>query len=111
MSSLEFDVSCADVHRLLAAGEGLVLVDCRQQSEWDVARIDGATLIPLDQLQARVGELEPHRDQRIVVHCHHGGRSARVVQWLRQIGFAHAQNMAGGIDAWSQEVDPQVPRY
>ncbi|HQU46751.1 MAG TPA: rhodanese-like domain-containing protein, partial [Pirellulales bacterium] len=59
----------------------------------------------------RVSELEPHRGRAIVVHCHHGGRSLRVAQWLRQQGFAAAQSMSGGIDAWAAEIDPDVPRY
>jgi rhodanese-related sulfurtransferase len=62
-------------------------------------------------LPSSLAELEPYRNGRIVVHCHHGGRSARVTSWLRQQGFANVQNMTGGIDAWSLEVDPQVPRY
>ena len=59
----------------------------------------------------RAAELEPHKNGEIVVHCHHGGRSLRVVNWLRQQGYAHAINMAGGIDQWSQVIDPSVPRY
>jgi rhodanese-related sulfurtransferase len=55
--------------------------------------------------------LAAHRDRRIVVHCHHGGRSLRVANWLRGQGFEQAQSMAGGIDAWSTEIDPAVPRY
>ena len=54
---------------------------------------------------------QPHRDERLVVHCHHGGRSQRVTHYLRQQGFSQAQNMSGGIDDWSLKVDPAVPRY
>jgi rhodanese-related sulfurtransferase len=60
---------------------------------------------------ARLAELEAWRDKPIVVHCHHGVRSLRVAKFLREKGFAHAQSMKGGIDAWSVEVDPAVPRY
>ncbi|MCA9079107.1 MAG: rhodanese, partial [Planctomycetaceae bacterium] len=73
--------------------------------------IAGSTLIPMGELQERVGELQPYRDKQIVVHCHHGGRSLRVTHWLRSQGFDQTQNLTGGIDAWSQTVDPAVPRY
>jgi rhodanese-related sulfurtransferase len=65
----------------------------------------------MSEFTERLGDLEPHRNTRIVVHCHHGGRSLRVATWLRQQGFPQAQSMAGGIDQWSQEIDPTVPRY
>ena len=79
--------------------------------EHATARIEGAILIPMSELAARVGELETHRDQEIAVHCHHGGRSLRVANWLRSQGFTRARSMAGGIDQWSREIDPSVPRY
>jgi rhodanese-related sulfurtransferase len=65
----------------------------------------------MSEMAERVGELEPYRDWRIVVHCHHGGRSLRVANWLRGQGFANAQSLAGGIDAWAAEIDPTLPRY
>ena len=75
------------------------------------AHIPGTTLIPMSEIQQRVSELEPHRNSTIIVHCHHGGRSLRVANWLRQQGFAKTQSMAGGIDQWSTDIDPSVPRY
>lgn len=92
-------------------GEEFLLVDCREQSEWDTARIDGAILLPMSELGQRVGELAPHKAAEIIVHCHHGGRSLRVATWLRQQGFARAKSMAGGIDQWSVAIDNSVPRY
>jgi rhodanese-related sulfurtransferase len=62
-------------------------------------------------LPERLADLEPHRGSRIVVHCHHGVRSLRVARFLRERGFAQAQSMAGGIEAWSLEIDPATPRY
>jgi rhodanese-related sulfurtransferase len=93
------------------AGEKFLLLDCREKDEFETARIDGSVLIPMSELQGRVAELESQREEHIVVHCHHGGRSLRVTHWLRNQGFAKVQNMAGGIDQWSQEIDPDVPRY
>lgn len=88
-----------------------LLLDCREQQEYEHCSIAGAKLLPMNETPARLAELEPYRDARIVVHCHHGGRSFQVVQWLRSQGFRQAQNMTGGIDVWSQVVDPAVPRY
>lgn len=87
------------------------LLDCRRPEEFEIARLDTATLIPMDELPSRVVELDPHRDKHILVYCHAGVRSAMVAQWLRQNGFPRAQSVAGGIDAWSVQIDPSVPRY
>jgi rhodanese-related sulfurtransferase len=106
---IEIDV--AAVQQLRAQSEPFTLLDCREPSEHQTARIEGSTLIPMRDIPGRLGELEPLKDQRIVVHCHHGGRSMRVTQWLREQGFPNVQNMTGGIDAWSQQIDPKVPRY
>ena len=109
MPETPLEISCEDVKAKLDAGEELVLVDCREADEYAVAKIDAALLLPMSEIQQRVRELPG--DRPIVVHCHHGGRSLRVAHWLRQQGFAGAQSMSGGIDAWSQRIDPGVPRY
>ncbi len=106
------EIEPADVRALgpAAAGDWLLL-DCRTPEEHDTARIAGAVLIPMQELAARVAEIEAWRDRPVVVHCHHGVRSLRVVHWLRERGFSRARSMRGGIDAWAAEVDPSVPRY
>lgn len=106
---LEIDV--AEVSALQRNASDFLLLDVREPDEHATAHIQGAVLVPMSQLRERLGELEPHRQRRVVVHCLHGGRSLRVVHALRERGFDQAQNMAGGIDAWSLQVDPQVPRY
>jgi rhodanese-related sulfurtransferase len=88
-----------------------LLLDCRTPEEYSIAKIDGAVLIPMQEIAERLAELEPWRDKPIIVHCHHGVRSLRVTHWLREKGFHLAQSMTGGIEAWSLEVDPSVPRY
>jgi rhodanese-related sulfurtransferase len=108
-AALEIDVHA--VAALRQAGEWFVLLDCREPDEHAITRIEGAVLIPMRTIPERLAELEPHRTSRIVVHCHHGVRSLRVARFLRERGFAAAQSMAGGIDAWSLEVDPATPRY
>ena len=110
---LPIEVDCRSVQADLqaAAGDGPILVDCREPDEHALVHIEAARLLPMSQLQERVGELAEHRDRRIVVHCHHGGRSLRVARWLREQGYPGAQSMAGGIDQWAVEIDPTLPRY
>jgi rhodanese-related sulfurtransferase len=109
--ALPWEIDCRTVKQLLDDGAPFFFLDCREPAEYTTANIPGATLIPMSQLTARVAELEPHRQGAIVVHCHHGGRSMRVAQWLRQNGFARAQSMAGGIHQWAVDVDPTTPQY
>jgi rhodanese-related sulfurtransferase len=105
------EITVQMLHQMRSDRTPHVLLDVREPSEHATAHIEGSVLIPMGQIVNRVDELETFRDKRLVVHCHHGGRSARVTQWLRQNGFDRAQNLEGGIDAWSQQIDPNVPRY
>lgn len=105
------ELTCLQVQEKLQAGEAFGFIDCREPGEYETARIDGATLLPMSELADRVTELEPYKSGLLVIHCHHGGRSLRVARWLRQQGYPHAVSMAGGIDDWSQSIDPSVPRY
>lgn len=111
----EIEISVQSAAQLIQPNSGeasnCVLIDCRQPNEYEHCRIEGSILIPLNEIPERLAELKPHVDQPMVVHCHHGGRSLRAVEYLRANGFPSAQNMTGGIDVWSQEVDPSVPRY
>lgn len=105
------EVSCKSVQEALGAGEPFLFLDCREPGEYATAKIDGAVLMPMSELGTRVNEIESRKGDRIVVHCHHGGRSLRVAMWLRQQGFTRAASMAGGIDEWSLTIDPTIPRY
>lgn len=105
------EVDVKSVHQWQTSRQDWVLIDCREASEFETASIDGAVLLPMSQWQNVSAKLDEFKDKHLVVHCHHGGRSMRVVRWLRENGFPSAQNMAGGIDAWSLEVDATVPRY
>ncbi len=104
-------VRAAEVSERLAASEDFLLLDVREPDECAKASIAGARAIPLAQLEARVGEIESWRDGAVVVHCHHGGRSADACQRLMRLGFSRVENLDGGIDAWSLTVDDAVPRY
>jgi rhodanese-related sulfurtransferase len=110
-ANLPLEIDVVAVKNLLDSQEEFLLLDCREPKEHRIASIPAAQLIPMREIPIRVAELEAYRDRRVVVHCHHGGRSLRVAEWLRQQGFSGAQNMTGGIDAWSLQVDPQLPRY
>jgi len=111
----EIEISVQAVSELLSASkdaaEACLLIDCREPNEYEHCRIEGSQLIPMNEIADRLSELESHRDQPLVVHCPHGGRSLRVVEYLRANGFPTAQNMTGGIDVWSQQIDQSVPRY
>jgi rhodanese-related sulfurtransferase len=92
---------------------GVALIDCREPEEHAAARIGGATLIPMGETASRMSEIEDVADEaeHVVVYCHHGVRSLRVVSLLRAAGIDDAVSLAGGIDRWSLEIDPGVPRY
>ena len=109
---LPLEIHPLDVKKRLEAGEPLVLIDVREPYEFQRARIDGAELIPMRTVPARLAALEAMADEAsLIVFCHHGVRSAQVTEWLRRQGLDAAQSMSGGIERWSLEVDPAVPRY
>jgi len=93
----------------VAGQPDLVLLDVREPHEYEIARIDGARLIPLSELPGRLRELDGRAE--IVTHCHHGVRSLQALALLKGAGFANVRSLQGGIDAWSVGVDPEVPRY
>jgi len=103
------EIPVAELKRKLEAGEALLLLDVREPYEYETARIDGAKLIPLGELPTRLSEISSDGD--VVIHCHSGVRSAHAVRLLHQAGFQNVYNLTGGIDAWSEEIDPSVPRY
>lgn len=92
-----------------AAGGAPILLDVREPDEVALCRIPGSLHIPMHDIPRRLRELDPERP--IIVHCHHGVRSEKVARFLLQQDFAEVTSLRGGIDAWSLEVDPSVPRY
>ena len=100
-----------ELSALLAANEPVYLLDVRQQWEHDLAVLPNSTLIPLDQLPHRGDEVQPPTDALVVVYCHHGIRSLSGAAILQRFGFENVASLAGGVDAWSLEIDPKVPRY
>jgi sulfur-carrier protein adenylyltransferase/sulfurtransferase len=104
-------VSVENVKSMLDAGEEFLLLDVRKPEEYAIAHIPGARLIPLADLPAALEQLRMDADLPIVTHCHKGVRSLQAAAFLRQQGFDDVRSMAGGIDAWSERIDPTVPRY
>lgn len=102
------EITSAELKARLDARTGPDLLDVREVWEHELCSLPGARLIPLPELERRAGEIAP--DREVVVYCHHGLRSAAVVQWLRRQGVP-AVNLRGGIDAWTVAVDPTLPRY
>jgi adenylyltransferase/sulfurtransferase len=105
----DLDVAPVELKRQLDAGGQPVFLDVREPQEFGINRLEGALLIPLRELPRRVGELDPTRE--IVVYCRVGVRSAHAAQFLRQAGFPRVWNLAGGISAWIDAVDPSQPKY
>jgi rhodanese-related sulfurtransferase len=109
-SPLEIDVFTLR-EKMNSHVEDWVLLDCREAEERAIALIEPSLFIPMQDIPQRIAELEHIREANLVVYCHGGVRSFRVMQFLRHHGFLKAQSLVGGIDAWSASIDPSVPRY
>jgi rhodanese-related sulfurtransferase len=103
------EISPRDVKDLLARNHATVFVDVREQWEYDTAHIAGSVLIPLGDIPSNLARLE--NAEELVLFCHHGMRSLDAAAWLRSQGIEGARSMTGGIERWSTEIDPTVPRY
>jgi len=109
---LPLEMTPAEAKRRLDAGEAIALIDVREPSESQICSLPGAELIPLDTIPGRLAELDGRADDGLLLlYCHHGIRSLNAVGWLRSHGVENCQSLAGGIDRWSKQVDPTVPRY
>jgi rhodanese-related sulfurtransferase len=106
---LDYEISAAEAAGLFKEKK-VRFIDVREPWEFATAKIDGSELMPMGDVPSRAHqELDP--EERLVVLCHHGMRSLNTTVWLRNQGFEQAQSLRGGIDAWSAEIDPAVPRY
>lgn len=106
---MDEEITVTELKAKLDAGEDLVLVDVREAKEWDFCRIEGAILIPLNQLPYNLDQLDPSRE--IVLQCRSGQRSMTALRYLRDAGYSNLKNLKGGILAWSHEIDPTIPTY
>ena len=110
--SVPLEISVEETRDLLAARpDDVVLIDVREPFEHQTARIEGAELIPMRQIPENVGGASLPKGKHLLIHCHHGGRSLRVTEYLRAQGYPRVTNVAGGIHAWSQRIDSSVPVY
>lgn len=103
------EIEPLSVKEMLERGEVSLFIDVREPWEYEVSRVEGSTLIPLREIPANLGRFKDASE--IVLFCHTGRRSLNAAVWLRSQGIENARSMAGGIERWSVEVDPQVPRY
>ena len=103
-------ISVQELKRRLDAKEDVFVLDVRESHEVQIVNI-GAPFIPLGDLPKRVGELAAQKDRDIVVHCKSGGRSQKAALILKNAGFPHVENLAGGILAWAEKIDPTLPKY
>jgi rhodanese-related sulfurtransferase len=105
----DLEISPRELKERLDRGDNILLVDVREPHEYAICQIAGAKLIPMGSIPANLQKLDT--DEDVVCYCHHGMRSLDVANWLCAQGIKSAKSMAGGIDRWSIEIDPTVPRY
>jgi adenylyltransferase/sulfurtransferase len=109
----KWEISAEEVKQKLDGSDNITLVDVREPSEYDICRIDGSTLIPLGKIE----DMEPEnltaisKSDQIILHCKAGVRSLKAAKALKQMGFNDVKSMAGGIEAWSEKIDPSIPKY
>jgi rhodanese-related sulfurtransferase len=107
---MDYEIAPEELQALLEANSDIVVLDCREQWEFETAKIENSQHIPMNDIPARCKQ-ELDSDKHIVVICHHGVRSMNVTAWLRQQGFEKVQSLCGGIDRWARQIDPKVPVY
>lgn len=108
---MNLQISPTDLVQKLLCATPPHLLDVREMEENELVALPNSTLIPLGELAARAEEIADWRDEEIVVYCHHGIRSLNAIAQLKHFGFEKLQNLAGGIDRWSVEIDSKLPRY
>ena len=106
---MDYQITPQEIRQRQERNEELILIDVREPWERQTASIAPSSHILMADIPARLQELDP--EQHIVIYCHHGMRSLSVAAWLRQQGYQKVQSMAGGIDRWSLQIDPKIPRY
>ncbi|WP_145079390.1 rhodanese-like domain-containing protein [Poriferisphaera corsica] len=107
----EWEVTPRAVKEMIDGAAEFLFLDCRLPHEYEAAHVLNTTLIPMQELAARVEEIRDYEDACVVVMCHAGQRSLMVTDYLRQQGFEDVKSLAGGIDLWSLAIDPSIPRY
>ena len=107
----ETEIRAQELHRRLLNDEDLLLLDVREPPEWEIAHIKGAELIPVGELPLRWQEIAEFKDRPVVTYCHKGMRSLRALKHLRGVGFTNVKSLYGGVDAWADQIEPDLARY
>lgn len=105
------EISPPELKKKIDAGQTPILLDVREAQELEISKLEGAVHIPFGELPMRIKEIEPFKNQEVVVICRSGGRSGRTVEFLRLWGFNKAINLTGGLLAWADTVDPKMKKY
>jgi len=108
---MPLEISVEQVKEMLDQQADFLLLDCREPAEFEICRLQGSQLIPLNDIPQRLDYLTQESPGHVIVMCHHGTRSLMAARWLRKHGVENAQSMSGGIDEWSLKIDRSVPRY
>ena len=108
---MSLSINVAETKQLLDSGVPLRLIDVRETDEFAICKIEGAELLPLSIFAEQFFNRLPHTGERILLYCHHGIRSMRAAEYLAKRGYSNVSSVEGGIDAWSQQIDPAVARY
>lgn len=103
------DISVESVSEMMKKGDDFLFIDVRNPDEYAICQIKGTKLIPMGELGHRLNEIP--KDKLVVLHCHHGGRSRRAVNFLKSQGYTQVKNLEGGIAQWSNAIDPSIPQY
>ena len=109
--NIPIEIDPHELHQLLESGDPVELIDCREPHEFEICRISEPRLLPTTQIHDWLPKFTCEPDRPVVVYCHHGIRSFHVVAALRSNGFPQARSLSGGIEAWSQQIDPEMPSY
>jgi adenylyltransferase/sulfurtransferase len=105
---IPFEITVEELKSLLDEKKSIQLIDCREQKEYDLVNL-GGKLIPMNEIPQHLSDFDP--DQGLIIMCRTGSRSAMVTEFLRRNGFPNAQNLQGGIYAWTERIDPTVQKY
>jgi len=108
---MSLSITVAEAKEMLDAGALMRLIDVREVDEFAICKIEGAELLPLSVFADQYLSRLPHTGERILLYCHHGMRSMRAAEYLAKRGYSKVSSIDGGIDAWSLQIDPAVPRY
>lgn len=110
--SATLEISVNDAANLIEnAEETILLIDCREPDEFDMGSIEGADLAPLSNFEVEAETLFADESELALIYCHHGGRSLKATEWLRNKGYENTFSIKGGIDEWAVEIDSNIPRY